>query len=452
MDFQKHEDGFQFLGKPFQSSSEIRTYLAFRISMLLSSIGFVYTLFFALILNLKLAIPGFLIGGSLAISSWLIHKKWNSLGKFWVIFCTNTAVFYYSQVLGREAGIYYFFFACSVLPFVLFSIKEKRSLILGIGVSVLGFLGCAAINIQRYFPHEYLPHKTLQILNGLTGIMSFVIVCIAISAYATSVEYIIDRLIRAASSIQESHQDLEKANTKLTSTLNELTKSNALIQSLAQQASLGAIIRGIAHEIKGPLTSFRACCSMILMSHNPEPEIKEHIEGMLAHVKHLGELSKTLLADSSAVARSDAPMDLRLAIEQVIKLIDNEAFINNIHIERDLPSQFPVVIGSAAYVSQAILNLMLNALQYTPRNGKIKVWVTIEETWVKIYISDSGCGIDPQVKDTLFEQGVTTATPGGINVGLGLHFVKRVVDAHKGTIRVHETLEEGTTFVMALPI
>ncbi len=388
-----------------------------------------------------MVIPAVILFG---IATLMSKKGHSNLAGLLLIATVSLVILYFGVVLGDKSGAQYMYFAMSALPIAFFNKKHRIYFGLGIAFPIVCFFILIWVLFGMIPPLVVAPiyFKFLQLFIAAT---SFTIIFGSHSVFFSMVTDSEENLIK-------NNEVLNQSNTTLVATLNRLEKSNALVQSLAQQATLGAIIRGITHEVKGPLTAIQACCSVILLSHNPSPEIKENVEDMLECILHLGELTKTLLADSGAVVWADSPLNLYRIIDQVIKLVDNEAFTNKIVIEKEIPHEFPMVKGSAAYVSQAILNLLLNALQYTPRNGKIKVWIGIEEDYVKIYVRDSGPGIDPLVKETLFEHGVTTAKPGSSNVGLGLHFVKRVMDAHKGFISVHESSEKGTTFVMVLPI
>ena len=94
----------------------------------------------------------------------------------------------------------------------------------------------------------------------------------------------------------------------------------------------------------------------------------------------------------------------------------------------------------------------MNAIRFSPDNSVIEVRVTLEPEWVVIYVRDFGSGISPEIHNSLFNEGVTTSAPGSSNVGLGLYFVKHVLDAHNGVIKIHDTSADGTTFAMYLPV
>ncbi len=438
-------------GRHLSSDEEAKIVLTNQICLVLilaaSPYFFVFGHFGAKFLSL-IILPIVLI---LLMAFFCNSRGWFFIAKLIVISVPSVGSIFYASALGIGAGIQNLFMAMITVPFVVFEFKKEKQIAIGLAIPFVSYL---FLELSGYgvATRLALPLEVLTLLRiTIAGVTSFITLTTIGFYFYQNKKSKLDIEV-AHQSLQNSHLEVIRSNTKLTSTLEDLTKSNALVQSLAQQATLGAIIRGITHEVKGPLTAIQACCSVILLSHNPSPEIKENVEDMLECIVHLGELTKTLLADSGAVVWADSPLNLYRIIDQVIKLVDNEAFTNKIVIEKEIPHEFPMVKGSAAYVSQAILNLLLNALQYTPRNGKIRVWIGIEEDYVKIYVRDSGPGIDPLVKETLFEQGVTTAKPGSSNVGLGLHFVKRVMDAHKGFISVHESSEKGTTFMMVLPI
>jgi signal transduction histidine kinase len=98
------------------------------------------------------------------------------------------------------------------------------------------------------------------------------------------------------------------------------------------------------------------------------------------------------------------------------------------------------------------LNLLINALRFSPENTSIIVSIRVDNKWVKIQVSDQGPGVSESIRTTLFHSGITTSQPGGTNVGLGLHFVQRVADAHGGKIELIDTGDHGSTFELSLPI
>lgn len=380
-----------------------------------------------------------------AISILISRKGHSNFAGFLLIATVSFVILYFGSVLGYKSGAQYMYFAMLALPMAFFDKRNYIYLGLGSALPIFCFFLLIWVLFGVVTPIVMAPFyfKLLQLTIAGT---SFVIIFGSHYIFFKMVNNSEEKLI-------ENIEVLNHSNGALTTALTNLKTSNTLVQSLGQQAALGAILRGIMHEVKGPLTSIRAGCNLILMEETLSEDTKENIESMQVSIYNLSELIKTLLADAGSVVWIDAPLTLDQMIDQILKLVDNEGFSRKIKLEKSVPPQLPVVKGTSAYVSQALLNLLLNALRFSPEKSKIKVTVKVENPWVKIYVTDSGPGIDPAIKDNLFEQGVTTASPGeGSHVGLGLHFVKRVMDAHKGSISVFESSPRGTTFVMALPI
>jgi len=109
-------------------------------------------------------------------------------------------------------------------------------------------------------------------------------------------------------------------------------------------------------------------------------------------------------------------------------------------------------IVDAHRVSEAVENLLSNALKFTPPNGRVDIGVAVDDATVTIRVNDTGIGIPPEDIAHLFDRFFRTqnaeAVPGA---GLGLSIVKAIVDAHGGTIDVESRVGAGTTFELRLP-
>ncbi len=384
----------------------------------------------------------------------IILNKLNcySTSKTILIVGTSVSFFICANILGDTAGAQFLLFALIPLPLLLFEYNQ------------VGWISaCIIAPIGAYFllesgHYSWIPYienvnaPTLFYIRQCAILTTFLLLILSVGTYFVSNRRYELKLEKKNDELKRAFEIERDLRLKSEFQAEEIEKSNALVNSLAHQATLGAVIRGIVHEVKEPLTAIRACCSLILMEENLTHPVKDSVNNMLDYIKNLGELVRTLLADSGAVMWMDSPINLGRVVDQVLRLADNEGFIRNIHFEKSIPDNLPVVKGGPAYISQALLNLLLNALRFSPDGSQIRVTVKVENPWVNIYVSDSGPGINPTIKDTLFEQGITTSTSGDSHVGLGLYFVKRVMDAHNGTVAVHTSSDLGSTFVMALPI
>ena len=124
------------------------------------------------------------------------------------------------------------------------------------------------------------------------------------------------------------------------------------------------------------------------------------------------------------------------------------------HISVDLEDQTLMASMNAGMIQRVIINMMNNAIQYTPKDSHIILSGTRRKDWVEISVSDDGPGIPDEAKKHLFdlfytaEQGKPDSKRG---LGLGLHLCQSIVNAHGGTITVSDHAPSGTTFRFTLP-
>jgi signal transduction histidine kinase len=124
------------------------------------------------------------------------------------------------------------------------------------------------------------------------------------------------------------------------------------------------------------------------------------------------------------------------------------------NVETNLAPDLPQVRVDAERIGQVLRNLLLNAVAYTPEGGNVSVSVRALEEWVEVSVADSGVGILAEDLPFIFERFYRadksrSRSTGG--VGLGLTIVKRLVEAHGGSIAAHGEEGEGSTFVFTVP-
>ena len=174
----------------------------------------------------------------------------------------------------------------------------------------------------------------------------------------------------------------------------------------------------------------------------------QHIE---THIFRLGDLVQTLLRDATSLSNSNQEVFILPLVEQVHRLVDDEAFTKNIKVVRDISASLPPIRGTAAYISQALLNLVVNAINHTRSGGTVTLFSQVTPDCITLSVKDTGKGIPSDLLPHIFEPGVTTAQTAA-NVGLGLVFVKRVMDTHNGTVSVSTEPGKGSIFSLSFPL
>jgi signal transduction histidine kinase len=224
---------------------------------------------------------------------------------------------------------------------------------------------------------------------------------------------------------------------------DELPREPDLIETLAA---------GVAHEVRNPLNSVQINLSII------ERELSELLPDHEAHVfvvlrKIAGEI-KRLDDFVSEFLRFARPPRLNLERLPVRSLLnDLAAFIapeysqKGVQLFLELAGPETVLVDGFQ-LKQALLNLVLNALQATGAHGRVFIRTWGEERGFVIAVCDDGEGMPPEVKEKMFTPFFTTREGG---TGLGLPLVRRIVEQHGGSVEVSSTLGEGTTVRLVFP-
>ncbi len=218
----------------------------------------------------------------------------------------------------------------------------------------------------------------------------------------------------------------------------------------------------VAHELKTPLTSIRLVHETL--STRISPDLLTWVEKVIKEVNRLAELVQNLLdLGQWEYPESPEPMDLKVLLDQAWDILEPLALRRNVHLDYHGPETLPS-IGEAQAIIRVWLNLLDNAVKYSPEGRTILVHATLEDEPLKgetsaprwlIDIQDEGPGFPSQDLDRVFEPfyraDPARARRTGGN-GLGLAIVRQIVDAHSGHIQAHNHPETGGAWLhVALP-
>jgi two-component system sensor histidine kinase HydH len=216
-------------------------------------------------------------------------------------------------------------------------------------------------------------------------------------------------------------------------------------------AALGRLSAGVAHEIRNPLNSIRGFIQYFQKKLSLEEEDYRYTDLMLTEVDRLNRVISKLLAYSK-------PREPRLSIrspEEVIdhclRVVEREAAERGVVLEHaQLSEDMPLVLMDTDQITQVFLNILINAIEATPKGGRVSVGYQVDERGrLHIVVEDSGDGIPREHLDKLFDPFFTTKKKG---TGLGLAIVKTIVEGHGGEIEVESEPETGTRFTVTFSI
>lgn len=217
----------------------------------------------------------------------------------------------------------------------------------------------------------------------------------------------------------------------------------------------------LMHELKAPLTAIRGAAEVLEDGAAEKPDTRAKFFGNIRfevdRVSRLvGELSDLTKLDNELASQAPAAVDYLAALKEIRDRLPVLFEGEHAPVEFDLPAEGAARVGvSVARLEQVLVNLLDNAMRYTPVQGRIAVQVTAPARGeVCLTVRDTGCGIAPANLAKVFDRFFTTEPKGRrqeAGSGLGLAVVKSIVEGHHGTISVASEVGEGTIFTLRLP-
>ena len=209
-----------------------------------------------------------------------------------------------------------------------------------------------------------------------------------------------------------------------------------------------------AHELRTPLAIMQTKLELFAAEHkNMEGDTAELVRSQAEQLDRLSKLVHTLLEMSnlSSAPRSDR-IELAPLVEEIITDLTPLASQNDITMEQDCDNV--VITGSDALIYRLVFNLIENAVKYNRRGGSVSVSVHKENNVVVVRVSDTGCGIPEEYRESIFQpffrvDKSRSRQMGG--VGLGLALVHEIAVLHGGSVRAEPGNQVGTVFIVTLP-
>jgi signal transduction histidine kinase len=240
------------------------------------------------------------------------------------------------------------------------------------------------------------------------------------------------------------HNDLAEAFNKMAQDLGSL-------ESMRQD-----FISNVSHEIQSPLTSIGGFASLLQKDDLPDDERRRYAAVIEAESKRLSSLSDNLLKlsslDNNKIPRDMREFRLDKQLEHIALTLEPQWSAKNLTLEADLKKL--TARGDEDLLSQAWINLLQNAIKFTPEGGQINIALTANDDCAVVKISDTGVGIAPEDQIHIFERFYKADRSrdralGGN--GLGLSLVKKIAQLHGGHISVESEPGKGAVFTVELP-
>ncbi len=280
--------------------------------------------------------------------------------------------------------------------------------------------------------------------------------------------------------LEQKRKAIEETNTALQKSLEELKAAQAQLIQAEKMASLGELTAGIAHEIQNPLNfvnNFSEVSKELLDEMKTEldngntgeakeiaDDVIQNLEKILHHGKRADGIVKGMLQHSRSSSGVKELTDINALADEYLRLAYHGLKAKDKSFNAAMKTDYDESIGLIKIMPQdigrVILNLITNAFYAVTERKKLPsegyepvVSVTTQKLHdkIEVHVKDNGTGIPQKVLDKIFQPFFTTK-PTGEGTGLGLSLSYDIVKAHGGELRVETSEDEGTTFIISIPV
>jgi signal transduction histidine kinase len=249
---------------------------------------------------------------------------------------------------------------------------------------------------------------------------------------------------------QELKAFSQQMEEKIQKTTADLRKTEAQLIRSDKLAALGQLAAGIAHEIRNPLTSINILIHSLTENFPSGNSSREDLKVIEEEINRINEIVDQFLRFAKPAPPLLEKAEVLSIFEETLQLLRPQIEKHRILVQKEF-HPLPPILMDREQMKQAILNLLLNAVQAMPKGGHLtlKGHVPEDNRWVQLSIQDSGVGIPGEDIDKLFNPFFSTKEGG---IGLGLSITHRIIDQHDGKIEVESAPGKGTLFTVWLPI
>lgn len=223
-----------------------------------------------------------------------------------------------------------------------------------------------------------------------------------------------------------------------------------------KQRLLSRLLARLAHEIRNPLSSLAIHVQLLEEDLGQvAPPLKAQTAGRFeiirSELQRLENLVRQFLSLAAPSSVDLQTVEVAEVVRYVCELLRPEAAERKIEIAMDLPESLPPLSADPGQLKQALINLVINAIQAVEHNGRIEIVVRADPSagTFSLQVSDNGPGVPGERKSAIFEPFFTTKSEGS---GLGLWIVQQIATAHGGAVTVNDRANGGAAFTLQLPL
>ncbi|XPV75124.1 MAG: ATP-binding protein [Desulfovibrio sp.] len=231
--------------------------------------------------------------------------------------------------------------------------------------------------------------------------------------------------------------------------LSQVKELQEEIRKADKMAAVGHLAAGVAHEVRNPLSSIKGYATYFGSLFEEGSDNRKAAEVMTSEVDRLNRVISELLEMARPADIKLRNTDVATLLEGALRLVKQEAEGAGVSISLDISEDVGAVALDPDRITQALINLYVNAIQAMPEGGSLSVDACRKGQFVHLKIADTGTGLPDGDMSQIFDPYFTTKQTG---TGLGLAIVRKIIEAHSGEIKVEQTGIQGTVFSINLPM
>ena len=303
--------------------------------------------------------------------------------------------------------------------------------IIGIIINYLLFI---FIKITKYPLHSITPNEFINELLMVTCIY----VAIFLAAYFFEIDY---------SVLKENFKELNLRKQIIESQTEELKIVNA---------NKNRLFSIISHDLRSPLSSLKNVIQLVEEEHISVQEFKELSNHIKQNVDNLSGMLENLLfwslSQLEEIKPNLRPFDLDLIVDETVSIFKENAFQKQIDLTKHSAKNLQAY-GDEYQIRTVLINLVNNALKFTPQHGKIVIDCNIEGQFITLKIMDSGIGMkQDELMQIFYNPTIKNGTAGEKGTGFGLFLCKELIEKNGGNIQIESVFGKGTTIILLLPL
>jgi signal transduction histidine kinase/DNA-binding response OmpR family regulator len=257
--------------------------------------------------------------------------------------------------------------------------------------------------------------------------------------------------------VEERTRDLRATLEQNASFMREIEEKNREIELASRHKS--AFLANMSHELRTPLNAIIGFSEVLKSGMFGEltPRQADYLQDIHLSGKHLLALINDILdlakVEAGRAELELADVDMRLCLEEAMSIVRQRAMAAAVGLSLDAAPELGTIRADGRKVKQVVVNLLTNAITFTPQLGEVEVVARREAGSVSVEVRDTGVGIAPEDQERIFREFEQAATsPSAPGVGLGLALARSIVEVHGGRLTVVSELGQGSTFTFTLPV